>query len=179
MRQITVLFQRLDPSFDRRRIAAAAILAVLVWLAGAAFAKPEVVPEEELSPSVQHQQTALIVSKVMERYHYRRHKLDDRMSAEILDGYLDVLDPNRSFFLQPDVDRFHDTYRKRLDNDLRRAKLDAIRTVPDREIVARFPRLVVPTYPGDEEWFGSDAFKTLLPDDWPLEYRKLDQIIRR
>jgi GT2 family glycosyltransferase len=63
--------------------------------------------------------------------------------------------------------------------EARRAELDAIRTVPDREIVARFPRLVVPTYSGDEEWFDSDAFKTLLPDDWPLEYRKLDQIIRR
>jgi GT2 family glycosyltransferase len=63
--------------------------------------------------------------------------------------------------------------------ETRRAELDAVRTVPDREIVARFPRLIVPTYAGDEEWFNSDAFKTLLPDDWPLEHRKLGEIIRR
>jgi GT2 family glycosyltransferase len=63
--------------------------------------------------------------------------------------------------------------------EARRAELDAVRRIPDREIVGRFPRLVVPTYPGDEEWFGSDAFTTLLPDDWPLEYRRLDEIIRR
>jgi len=63
--------------------------------------------------------------------------------------------------------------------EARRAELDAVRSVPDREIVARFPRLVVPTYPGDEEWFNSDAFTTLLPDDWPLEHRSLDEIMRR
>jgi GT2 family glycosyltransferase len=60
----------------------------------------------------------------------------------------------------------------------RRAALAQERTVPDREIVARFPRLVVPTYPGDQEWFASDAFKAMLPSDWPLERRALSEIIR-
>lgn len=63
--------------------------------------------------------------------------------------------------------------------EARRAELEKVRKVPDREIVARFPRLVVPTYPGDEEWFGCDAFTTLLPDDWPLERRRLGEIMRR
>jgi hypothetical protein len=61
----------------------------------------------------------------------------------------------------------------------RRAALNAERTVPDREIVARFPRLVVPTYPGDEEWFASDAFQDMLPAGWPLEHRALDDIMKR
>jgi GT2 family glycosyltransferase len=61
----------------------------------------------------------------------------------------------------------------------RRAALNAERTVPDREIVARFPRLVVPTYPGDEKWFASDAFRSMLPDGWPLEHRTLDEIMKR
>jgi GT2 family glycosyltransferase len=63
--------------------------------------------------------------------------------------------------------------------EARRVELDAVRRVPDREILARFPRLVVPTYPGDEEWFDSDAFKAMLPNDWPLERRRLDEIVRR
>jgi len=63
--------------------------------------------------------------------------------------------------------------------DERRVQLDAARTVPDREILARFPRFVIPTYPGDEEWFKSDAFRALLPDDWPLEFHALDDIMRR
>lgn len=60
----------------------------------------------------------------------------------------------------------------------RRAALDRERTVPDREILARFPRLVVPTYPGDEVWFSSNAFKSMLPDGWPLEHRRLDEIMK-
>jgi GT2 family glycosyltransferase len=64
------------------------------------------------------------------------------------------------------------------ETEQRRRALASRRTVPDREIVARFPRLIVPTYPGDEEWFASEAFRNLLPDDGPLEFRKLDEIIK-
>jgi GT2 family glycosyltransferase len=60
----------------------------------------------------------------------------------------------------------------------RRAALDKNRTVPDREILDRFPRLVVPTYPGDDDWFASAAFQSMLPRGWPLEHRSLDQIIK-
>ncbi len=61
----------------------------------------------------------------------------------------------------------------------RRAELEARRTVPDREILARFPRVVVPTYAGDEAWFDSDTFAGLLPEGWPLERRSLDGIMKR
>jgi GT2 family glycosyltransferase len=60
----------------------------------------------------------------------------------------------------------------------RRSQLEAMRTVPDREILARFPRMVVPTYPGDERLFQSDAFQSLLPVGWPLEFRELDELMR-
>ena len=60
----------------------------------------------------------------------------------------------------------------------RRAALATERAVPDREILARFPRFVVPTYPGDSEWFASDAFRSMLPDGWPLEHRTLDEIMK-
>ena len=61
----------------------------------------------------------------------------------------------------------------------RRSELEARRCVPDREILARFPRLLVPTYAGDAEWFGSEAFRNLLPDGWPVQHRNLDEIIKR
>ncbi|HHQ47953.1 MAG TPA: glycosyltransferase family 2 protein [Acidobacteria bacterium] len=57
--------------------------------------------------------------------------------------------------------------------------LQAARTVTDREILERFPRLIVPTYAGDEAWFGSEGFSSLLPGGWPLEHRALDEVIRR
>lgn len=61
--------------------------------------------------------------------------------------------------------------------EARRIEIARRRTVPDREIAARFPRLVVPTYPGDDEWFASTAFAGLLPDGWPVERRRLDEVL--
>ncbi len=63
-------------------------------------------------------------------------------------------------------------------NEARRAEIARSRVVPDREIATRFPRLVVPTYPGDAGWFASDAFAGLLPDGWPVDRRRLDEILR-
>jgi GT2 family glycosyltransferase len=60
----------------------------------------------------------------------------------------------------------------------RRSALARERTVPDRDIMARFPRLVVPTYPGDGEWFASDAFRAMLPKGWRLEDRTLDEVMK-
>jgi GT2 family glycosyltransferase len=62
-------------------------------------------------------------------------------------------------------------------NEARRLEIARRRTVPDREIMTRFPRLVVPTYPGDDRWFASDAFAALLPEDWPVERRRLDEVL--
>jgi len=65
------------------------------------------------------------------------------------------------------------------DTEMRRQRISSSRTVPDREILARFPRLVVPTYPGDEEFFASAAFRGMLPEGWPVEHRTLDEILHR
>jgi hypothetical protein len=48
----------------------------------------------------------------------------------------------------------------------------------DREIFARFPLYVVPTYPGDETLFASAAFKEWLGDDLPLVYAAFDEIMK-
>lgn len=111
--------------FIARTTAAAWLLVLGLAAASTALAKPEFVPEEELKPTMQHQQTALIVGKVMERYHYRKHRLDDKMSELILETYLDNLDPNRNFFLASDIVGFEEGFGTRLDNDLHRARLDA------------------------------------------------------
>ena len=62
-------------------------------------------------------------------------------------------------------------------NEARRLAIAGRRIVPDREIMDRFPRLVVPTYPGDEQWFASNAFAGLLPMGWSLDRRPLDEIL--
>jgi hypothetical protein len=62
-------------------------------------------------------------------------------------------------------------------SEKRRRELERRRTVADRELVARFPRLVVPTYLGDGQWFAADEFRSLLPAGWPVEFADLDAIL--
>ncbi len=59
----------------------------------------------------------------------------------------------------------------------KRRQVQARRKRSDREIFERFPLYVVPTYPGDEELFASQAFLDWLPEDLPLQHRRLDQVM--
>ena len=89
-----------------------------------ASAAPRPIPLSELFPSQGQAKTAVVINKVLERYHYRKVDLNDDFARAVLDNYLEALDPNRSFFLARDVQRFESAAR-RLDDDLRRGVLDA------------------------------------------------------
>lgn len=58
-----------------------------------------------------------------------------------------------------------------------RARTQARRVRSDRDIFAKFPLVLVPTYPGDEDLFASRAFRELLPDGVPIETYRLDEIM--
>ncbi len=59
----------------------------------------------------------------------------------------------------------------------RRATVQRRRRRSDREIFARFPPYLVPTYPGDAELFASPGFAAWLPDDLPLVRAELAEIM--
>jgi len=59
----------------------------------------------------------------------------------------------------------------------RRARTQAMRRVPDRDILARFPLWVVPTYPGDEALFASPGFRSWLPADVPIVEATLAEVM--
>lgn len=89
-----------------------------------AWASVREVPLDELQPTRAQRQSTLIILKVINEYHYKKHLLDDEMSRAILSRYLEVLDPNKSFFTQGDIDRFN-VIGDRLDDDLKDARLDS------------------------------------------------------
>ena len=86
------------------------ILLLSTWT-GLSQAKVSEVPLEVLNQDGRHRQAALIVTNVVDRFHYRKLPLDDHMSAQILDRYIESLDPNRSFFSAQDMAAF-DAYRE-------------------------------------------------------------------
>ncbi len=103
---------------SRLAFAVAAFLAATLVLAA-----PRQVPLSELFPSPAQTKSAVVINKVLERFHYRKVTLDQDFAQEVLDSYLKALDPSRSFFLARDVERFKGGA-KRLDEGLRRGELD-------------------------------------------------------
>ena len=97
------------------------VLGVAVVTAAALFA-PARAATADLSASVDHKRATALITKLMSRYHYKKAPLDDGQSALVLERYLGSLDPNRSFFLQSDIDAF-DGYRDSLDDHLLRGSI--------------------------------------------------------
>jgi len=70
-----------------------------------------------LTAEPHHGRTLKLVNYFVERYHYRKTRLDDPLSSQILDRYLDALDANRSYFLASDIESF-ESFRYELDDYL-------------------------------------------------------------
>jgi carboxyl-terminal processing protease len=76
-----------------------------------------------LQPLPEHSLSAQIITRFIERFHYKKTTLDNGQSEEILEQYLKSLDPNRSFFTQEDIDSF-DRYATTLDDALAQGDLE-------------------------------------------------------
>lgn len=60
----------------------------------------------ELSPLLQQSRAAHLSAEILRLHHYKHIPLDDALSAKIFDNYLKVLDSEKIFFLQTDIERF-------------------------------------------------------------------------
>jgi len=91
-------------------------------------------------------QVALAVARWLEQAHYSRQKLDDAMSAKLLTTYLELLDYNRLYFTQQDVDEFQNKFGSSLDDATFRGDLS-----PAHEIFARFKQRVEERVAGNKK----------------------------
>ncbi|MGI9291402.1 MAG: carboxy terminal-processing peptidase [Gammaproteobacteria bacterium] len=78
-----------------------------------------------LESTERHRKVAGLVTKLSERAHYTKTRIDNEFSAVVLENYLESLDSNRSFFLQSDIDSFQ-RYRYSMDNALRSGDFTAV-----------------------------------------------------
>ncbi|MGB5735761.1 MAG: carboxy terminal-processing peptidase [Thiohalocapsa sp.] len=107
------------------RSAAVAMLSAIILFATALAARAEMraVGLSDLFPTDRQTRTTLVINKVLERFHYRNFRLDDTFAQDSILNYFEDLDPNESFFLARDVQRFT-RGADRLDDDLGKGKLD-------------------------------------------------------
>jgi carboxyl-terminal processing protease len=71
----------------------------------------------QLKPSLEQRLRSNLATKFLANWHYKDTRLDNELSEKIFDRYLDLLDPNFSFFLAEDIEAF-ETYRLKFDDAL-------------------------------------------------------------
>jgi carboxyl-terminal processing protease len=134
-----------------------------------------------LAPTERHQRVVRLVSEVIERQHYRRAELDDKLSALVYERYLEALDGNRSYFTAADVAEF-EPLRLKLDDAIRNADLQPAFTIfqryqqRNRELMAHaIAQLATePDFKLDES-FQFDRSDT----PWPADRAELEDLWRK
>lgn len=89
-----------------------------------------------LKPTLEDGRIAFVTARLLEQLHYSHHIFNDTISSELLDRYLESLDPQHLHFLQSDLDQF-EIYRTNLDN-LTITRRGVADTSPAFVIFARF-----------------------------------------
>jgi carboxyl-terminal processing protease len=154
---------------------------VLLLVTVPAWATEQLVPISELHPTEEQQQTAHVIVKVIDKYHYKDVMLDDTMSTEILKRYFDALDPNRSFFLANDIRRFT-VYEDKLDDYLSSARIEPafeiFRTY--RQRVGETNAYVQKLLDGKFDFTVDETYQLERKDEpWPQTRTELNDIWRK
>ena len=117
---------RLTSARLRRYFASVYVTLAVALVASAAWAlqKPAEGANAEtlLKPSMEQRFASNLATKFLTNYHYKDTRLDDELSGIIFDRYLELLDPNRSYFLASDIQTFT-RYQESLDDALRHSDL--------------------------------------------------------
>ncbi|MEQ9468320.1 MAG: carboxy terminal-processing peptidase [Ekhidna sp.] len=77
---------------------------------------------QPLKPTDQHSSEAYIIASLLNRLHYNQLTFSDSVSSEIFDGYFDLLDPRRIYFLEDDILSF-ENFRYRLDDQITKGEI--------------------------------------------------------
>ena len=119
------LYQRIPGNRGWRGLALVLVLALNALFSGGAMAQSRQVALDSLVATPEHQQAVAGIVQLMQRYHYKRVKVDDTLSEQIFDRYLESLDPQKSFLLGSDIEEF-DRFRRGFDDALRTARLNPV-----------------------------------------------------
>ncbi|HET8692660.1 MAG TPA: carboxy terminal-processing peptidase [Steroidobacteraceae bacterium] len=166
---------------------ACVVLAGLFMLAGAGPERASLAPTVaaastgELVPTERHRRVMRLVSEVVERQHYRQAPLDDNLSSQIFERYLESLDGNRSYLLASDIREF-EPLRYQLDDAV--AKADA---GPAFRIFARFQernrevlRYAISLLDTEPDFTLDESFRFDRTDEsWPASEDELHELWRK
>ncbi len=78
---------------------------------------------DSLHPDSKHAVSSKKIAQLLRQYHYDHKKIDDEISAEMLDLYISRYDRNRMYFLASDIAKF-EQFRYTLDDGIRTGNLE-------------------------------------------------------
>ena len=110
---------------------------LLTFATATQAATPESSTLPLLMPLQQYSQAANIGTRILTHSHYKSMPLDDAMSEKIFDRYFKLLDPEKLYFVQADIDQFASA-RTKLDDAIYNKDLDipyAIFNLYERRVV--------------------------------------------
>ena len=90
---------------------------LIVFISTSVWAATQPAERVMFKPSLDQRVRSNLATKFLANWHYKDTSLDDELSEKIFDRYLDLLDPNYSFFLAKDIETFS-PYRLNMDDAL-------------------------------------------------------------
>ncbi len=136
---------------------------------------------EKILPEPHHPGLSQTITKLLYQYHYEHYHLNDSLSSEILDRYIEDLDYNKFYFLASDIRQF-EKYRYELDDDVRRGYLDPAyeifnlyRQRVEERVDYALKRLQTPFDFTRDEYFQYNRKDA----PWPRTRRELDELWRK
>ncbi|RNA65850.1 tail-specific protease [Prosthecochloris sp. ZM_2] len=136
-----------------------------------------------LEPTELQQEAEKYISRYLRQHHFRRVPVNDSLSLEILQRYLDELDHSKSYFLKGDVDRFTRQYGKRIDDQFLAGSAEAGFAVYNRFLEQARTKMAFMSSLLDTASFDFNRRETLdikrEDASWPLDEEELRDLWRK
>lgn len=140
-----------------------------------------VISFEPLYPEKQHRQESKVISHLLTHSHYKKIAINDSLSSEAFDRYIEHLDYNHFYFLESDINSF-EKYRYMFDDYFRSGQVETaydIFNVYAKRVAERL-EYVLSILDQDFD-FTVDEYVVLDRNDapWPKTTTELDEIWRK
>jgi carboxyl-terminal processing protease len=144
-------------------------------------AATSILPPGAVAPAERQRLLARRIGSILEEAHYRRATIDDRMSEQVYQRYLDSLDGQRNYFTAADIAEF-DAYRQRFDEIIHTGEVE-----PAFLVFARFQqrnreriRYALNLLASEPDWTLNERFEfDREKAPWPATSQDLDELWRK
>ncbi|MEP7313433.1 MAG: carboxy terminal-processing peptidase [Pseudomonadota bacterium] len=162
-------------------LAALALVVVAGSGSSGAPAGASILPPGALAPAERQRLVARRIGAILEEAHYRRATIDDKLSEQIFDRYVESLDGQRSYFLASDIAELA-PFRMRFDDMIHTGDVE-----PAFLIFARFQqrnreriRFALDQLKTEPDWKSTETFEfDRTKAAWPASSQELDELWRK